>query len=496
MRNFGYTVIKNAMSNLVRGGATAAVALALPHFLTKALDLERFSAWSLVLQIAAYAGYLDFGIQMAVARFLAQAIELEQKERQQQLVNTALLLLSMAGIVAMIVIGSVILLAPHFFHGLPPALLSEVSKASLVLTVCASLLLPLSTFTGILVGLHRNEFPAIAIGGSRLAGATAAIVASHYTNSLLVLALCIGVCNLMGGVVQWIAARQLLPQIKSSLMGAQRAMAIELARYCGGLTVWAFGAFLISGLDVTIIAHYNFEGVGYYALASSLIMFVVGLNQMIFNAIMTPIAALQARGEIDRIRRIVISTTRLNTYLNLVIIVLVCEFGLSGLDLWVGRSYALLAFPVLVVLTIGQAIRLMRTSYGVMLIGTGQQNHAIPQGVAEAVVNFGLSIPGAIFMGPIGVAWGTVIGAIAGSAWQQFHTISRANAVPFRPMTYLMEGMVRPLLCCAPMLAGVAYRLIKPTLPYGLEWLIALTVVTVILLAAQGKLKESISLRA
>ena len=70
------TVIKNALANVMRGGATAVVSLVLPHFLVRSLDRDRFAAWSLMLQIAAYASYLDFGLQTAVARYVAHFTEL------------------------------------------------------------------------------------------------------------------------------------------------------------------------------------------------------------------------------------------------------------------------------------------------------------------------------------------------------------------------------------------------------------------------------------
>ena len=61
MKPLRLTVVKNAVANLVRGGATAAVAIALPRFLTRSLDPERYAAWSLILQIAAYSSFLDLG---------------------------------------------------------------------------------------------------------------------------------------------------------------------------------------------------------------------------------------------------------------------------------------------------------------------------------------------------------------------------------------------------------------------------------------------------
>jgi hypothetical protein len=63
-------IVKNASANLVRGSASAAVALVLPSFLTRSMSVDAFAAWSLVLQLSAYVGYLDLGIQTAIARLV------------------------------------------------------------------------------------------------------------------------------------------------------------------------------------------------------------------------------------------------------------------------------------------------------------------------------------------------------------------------------------------------------------------------------------------
>ncbi|MGH9725887.1 MAG: hypothetical protein ACRD41_12555, partial [Candidatus Acidiferrales bacterium] len=189
MKSLSFTITKNGLANLVRGGATAAVAVLLPRFLVRTLDQSHFAAWVLILQIAAYSSYLDFGLQTAVARFIAQAIELEQKERQARLISTALILLSLAGLLAFGVIAIFVWQFPHLFKGVPFGLLGEFRNGALLLSLSACLLLPLSAYTGVLVGMRRNEIPAMAIGGSRLIGAFAVIIASYHTQSLVVLAL-------------------------------------------------------------------------------------------------------------------------------------------------------------------------------------------------------------------------------------------------------------------------------------------------------------------
>ena len=190
MESLRSTVARNAAFNILRGCAAAFAALALPHFLTRALSPPRFAAWSLMLQIAAYASFLDFGLQTAVARFVAQALALEQADRRDRVIETALILLTIAAAVAFALMAVVIAAADHLFHGVPAPLLAEFQRAALLLSLGAALSLPLSAFSGVLLGMNRNDVPSLAIGGGRAVGVLLAILAARHTQSLTVLAVC------------------------------------------------------------------------------------------------------------------------------------------------------------------------------------------------------------------------------------------------------------------------------------------------------------------
>ena len=53
-----------------------------------------YSVWVLVIQLSAYVGLLDFGIQTAVGRFVAHATELKDEEQRDQFVNSSIAILS------------------------------------------------------------------------------------------------------------------------------------------------------------------------------------------------------------------------------------------------------------------------------------------------------------------------------------------------------------------------------------------------------------------
>lgn len=452
MKSTGFSTGKNIIANLTRGGATAAVALVLPRFLTRSLDVEHFSAWSLILQIAAYASYLDFGLQLAVARFIAQAIEVEAPERQAKVLTTALVLLSAVAAFAFVVLTLAITFAGQLFHGISNHLLADFRVSAFVLALSACLLLPLSAYTGVLIGSRRNDIPAVAIGGSRIVGAVAAIAVAHVTQSLTLLALSVALPNLAGGLLQIAAVHRLSVMGKARVRHVSRRVGEELLRFCAGLAVWSFAMLFITGLDVSIVGHFQFSAVGFYSVAAMLITFFAGLTNAALSALMAPVAALHARGEKHGIAGVLFTSTRRTVALNCALTALVAFYGRALLHAWVGPVYADKALPVVIVLAAAQTIRLTLAPYSVMLISIGEQNKNIAGAACEAIVNIAASILGMVLFGAIGVAWGTCIGAICGASWLLFRAMGTVTEVRVYPLDLLKRAIAPALVPLLPLL--------------------------------------------
>jgi len=453
------------------------VAVSLPHFLAHSLNHDRFAAWSLMLQIAAYASFLDFGLQTAVARFIAQALELEQTDRVRKLIETAFAMLSGAAVLAITVIGIVVFFAGSLFHGVPAYLLHEFQVAALVMALGTALVLPLSTFTGVLIGMHRNEFVALTVGGSRLVGAAATILATRYTQSLTILALALVLPNFLGGLLQvYIVSRQLI-SARTFRLSIDRAAANGFLRYCAGLTVWAFGMLLISGLDVTIVGHYQFEAIGYYAIAANLTNIFASANSTILNALLAPFAAMQAKGELDKMRNIVVRGTRLNTLINVVLTAFVLAYGNSLLKVWVGPAYAQQAYPILCVLMITQTVRLTFSAYTIALMATGRQNRGIVPAIVEALVNLAASLWAITRFGPIGVAYGSLMGVLFALPALFLITIKSTKDMSVTRSELVIRGILPGVLPAIPALAVVyAIQRQPPLYPSVALWVASLLV--------------------
>src|SRR5436309_14938370 len=93
-------IVKNAFANVARGGANALVTIALPPVLTRTMTTEAYGAWALVLQLSTYVGYFDFGLQTAVARFVAHCTERGDHDYRDRIVSTYTATLSATGLVA------------------------------------------------------------------------------------------------------------------------------------------------------------------------------------------------------------------------------------------------------------------------------------------------------------------------------------------------------------------------------------------------------------
>ncbi len=166
------TLTKNALANLARGSAAGLVAVLLPPFLTRLLPANVYGAWALVLQLSAFVGYLDFGIQTAIGRFVAHANERGDFSHRDRIASTSMAALaccaSLAGVSGAIGLA---LWMPHLFHQLPPSLLREARCCLLLVAGSLAVGLPFSVFNGIFIGLQRYELTAAIIGGSRILSA-------------------------------------------------------------------------------------------------------------------------------------------------------------------------------------------------------------------------------------------------------------------------------------------------------------------------------------
>lgn len=444
--------MKNAVANVARGGAAALVALILPSFLTRLMPPDEYGAWALVLAISAYVGYLDFGVQTAVGRFVAHANERGDPECRDSIVSTALAVLAVAAGIGICASLAIAALLPDLFRQMPKFLMGDARVALVIVASALAVGLPASIFNGIFVGLQRYEVPAVIVGVSKICAAVLLVLVVEHGGALTSMALAMAGINLASYVFQYVAYRKMAPPVRLSLKLVSRSAARELFDYCFSLSVWSLATLVITGLDLLLVGLFDFKSVAFYAVAATVITFILGTQNAIFSVLMPQAAVLEAQNKAGELGKMLLTTTRLGLFLLLASGIPLLILTRPILTLWVGRLYAAKAATILKVLVGANILRLSAVPYAVLLIGTGQQRLVILSPVLEASSNLLLSILLGKWMGAVGVALGTLAGAVVGLACNFVYNIPRTTAIAVNLTQYVRDGFLRPLVCVLPFL--------------------------------------------
>lgn len=481
-RSSRFVLIKNAVANVVRGSSAALVALVLPPFLVRVLSTDAFAAWSLVLQLSLYTGFLDFGIQTAVGRFVAHSEELKDHHQRDRVVSTSFVLLLGSGVVAF---AAMLLLAwflPVLFAGLPPALYADARLALLIVGGVAAIGLPASVFNGIFIGLQRNEVPAAIIAGSRIISTMLLVIAAYLSGNIVLMAVVMGVIQLGSYVIQYMASRKLANDVRLSPALLSKQTTREIFTYCFSLSIWSFATLLVTGIGTTLVGIFDFQAVAYYSVAVSLTTFILGLQNALFSTLIPAAAVLSAREHAQQLATMLISSTRFSMFILLFTGLPLIIGAESLLTLWVGSAYAKQTRLLLQLLVIANIIRLSALPYAMLLIGTGQQRLVTITPLIEGFTGLLVSVVAGALFGAVGVAFGTIVGSIVGVGCHILINMPRTTSMAVNIGQYVKDGLLRPLVCVLP------FVIVAATLPLfeasGSTWSVAIGFATILTLFA------------
>ncbi len=315
----------------------------------------------------------------------------------------------------------------------------------------------LPLLTACFVGLHRYDIPALTVGGSRVLSAVFLVLVVRHGGSLLWMGVAVAAVNLLGYSLQYGLYRKLAAGICLRLSSVAREALRELFNYCFSLSIWSFAALLVAGVDLVLVGFFQYQEVAYYAVASTLVLFLAGLQSAIFNALLSPAAALHARGSSGALGRMLVTSTRYGTFLLLLTGIPLLLWAPGILRVWVGPVYAAHGALYLRILVIANMIRLSATPYSVLLMGTAQQKLAIGSPVFEGLTNLVVSLIGGYWFGAIGVAVGTLIGAIVGVLVHFVRNLRRTSEIRISTREFLRDGLMGPVVCVVPLLACAAW---------------------------------------
>lgn len=453
-----WRLAKNALANLGRGSAAAVAALLLPPVLVRHMTPASYGVWVIALQTAAYMGYVDFGLQTAVGRYIAFSNEKKDSVWRDAIFSTALVGLSIAAVFGFVVIVAIAIASHRIFPEIPAPLLPSLRLTILVVGASAALGLPASTCSGVFVGLQRNEIPALAAGTGKLFSAIGLILAAITRRSLVFMAIVVASANLYSYALQIGMMRRIAPDIRFRNTLITPAVIRELLGYCFSLTIWQFSTLLVSGLDLILVGRFQFKEVIPYAVSATLITFLGGLQIAVFGVIMPHAAELHARQSSEELGSLLVKATRLGLLILLLTGLPLIVFSTPIIRIWIGTQFAQAGGNLLTILVLANMVRLVGIPYASILMGTGQQRLVIVSPVMEGVTNFVASVLLGLKFGAVGVAWGTLIGAFVGMLSHILYNFPRTKAcICVSQWKFVKIGILEPSAAGIPICLAAIY---------------------------------------
>jgi O-antigen/teichoic acid export membrane protein len=442
--------LKNAFANVVGGVGSALFNLVLPALVVRHLSGVEFSVWSLALQVLIYLQLFGFGLQTAMTRFIAHGHELGDLADQRKTLKAGLAL--GAGFVALatLAVALLVLCYPLLFSKVPAGMVGDFRICVAVLGLSAAFQLFALIPIGLFAGLHRNIVP---VGGQllvRMLSLLALWLALRAGAGLLALSLTLAACGALLVPVTFLSIRRWVGALWRGLGPLDRPRLRELMHYCGGLAVWNIAMLLVNGIATMLVGYFQFDKVGPYSLAVTVIAIMVGVQQAIMAPLLATGATLNARQETRAaLAGLLIKATRICALGLLASLLVIKFFGASLLAAWLGAAYTGDVFSLLVILAAANLIRNTALPYALLLLALNKQKQVQHTVVLEGVVNLVASLWLAREHGALGVAYGALIGALAGCASNYVFNFSGTPQLVPNIFRYSVHALVLPVLAAA-----------------------------------------------
>jgi O-antigen/teichoic acid export membrane protein len=247
--------------------AQVVVALSLMPFVVHSLGDRMYGFWTFVAAFIGYYGLLDFGLTLAMERYLAGAIGAGNKEECNHIFNTAFLILTGIGLLALLVTVILALVSPWFWSNLDDA--SLFSKVILILGINMAISFPLNVFIGILIAKLRFDIHSYVQLITLILRTTLIVLAVNFGYKVLGLAVATLLASIPGSILYIYFAKKSMPFLKLKWEYRNRGTMKSLFSYGSVSFVAHIPGQLRSPFDVFVItAFINLAAVTHYRIAS------------------------------------------------------------------------------------------------------------------------------------------------------------------------------------------------------------------------------------
>lgn len=443
--------LTDSAASFVRAVIVIASTIVTIPFLIRSLPTSSYSAWVLVVSISSYVAIAESGASTAVVRFASSS----KREEVSEILASALLGVTMLGAIPLSIIGVLTYISDVFFTKAPLALHSKIRSALVFCCLNAFFTLWTSVISGYFTAKHRVKVTVFISTVTLTLGNLAMVGSAVSQHSFVALAMIFGVMGLFNALGMLAAVSRTVPIKAIMPWRATRVMARKVAVHCLATGWWNLAMLLISGLDLFLVSRIDFGAVGAYGLALK----ILGAFFVVLSAGLTPVMAVIARahaiGDAAGVTKLFMQISAMTS----LILALVGGVLFVSAPLIVralaGETYIEKTTLIFRVLIIANLIRNTGAVLGIAMVATGEHRKAYMPPAVEAIVNLGFSIFLGSLYGAVGVAIGTLIGAITTVVLYLLFIFPRFEAFRPKRLKFLTQAIFKPAIMFLPFGAAV-----------------------------------------
>ena len=403
---------RNTLSSFALSVVTIVVALIATPVLTKHLGHEEYGIWVLVVSIVGYLELLELGLAGTTVTFIGRHHVAGDHKALEETINTSFFTLAVLGLAALAVAGVIAIVLPSLVH-VSPGLVTTTRALVILLGIDIAASIPMDTFGGGLVALHRFELLNATLITVIIARAIAWIVVLATGGGLLELGIVTVALGLVGQFARFILFKRLVPGLSVHPRHVDREVLRMMARPAGW---FALGGFVQNFRDYARILILgivrNIATAGVFAVGENLSMLGSKVQGPATQQFFPHAARLTGLNDRDGLRAAVTTGCRIATATTIPFCLVVAVLARPAIITWVGPSYVAAA-PAATLLACAFALDSIAVIPRQMLSGTGEQRIPALISVGAGAVEISLVAVLGYFYGITGVGVAALITVVA-----------------------------------------------------------------------------------
>jgi O-antigen/teichoic acid export membrane protein len=401
-------IARNIKYSAVSRGVSFAVSFALLPFIVSHVGVEIYGAYLLVMTFIGYLGYLDFGVLSAVVKYVAEFMGKGDRDQASKVIRASFTFYVIVGILAALILYATSFWFSLFFKiGVSHYIL--VRQLFWVTAVASIFIWPGKTFAGVLRGLQRYDLVAKIDIAVRVTTALAAY---------LIFTLGLGMAHFLivsyflimtGNIISYFLVRLYFKGYRIVSPYFKKEILMTVSGF-------SFFVFLASLTDIAIFQVDNFvvgalvsvSAVTLYNIAFTLQGGLRAVNSLFGGPLIPAVAEMEGRNDFHGQEMTLYKATKYMTFIFVPMIIVAIVFARPLITHWMGAGFKESVRPAQILMLFWIFNGTSQVASGILL-SKGYAKVLFKIGALTAILNLGISIILAKYIGIVGVALGTAI---------------------------------------------------------------------------------------